>query len=179
MAFNSKNLHYEKQEPAFLRRLRGEHGSDRQNVQFARPNKSRLKTGDEDDAPTMVDEEGENVSKEEYERMMKEKEKEEVGKEDKVGEDAGVGQKKGSEEVREDDEGKLRGEKKQIVVEAGAGTKKRKAVKVVGEEERMGDGLVLQGSKAQREKETDAVPVKQAGTKKKAKKIKLSFDEPE
>lgn len=69
MTFNAKNLHYEKQEPAFLRRLRTENSSDRHNVSIARPRKPRLETGD-DDGPTIVDEQGENVTEQEYQDLL-------------------------------------------------------------------------------------------------------------
>ena len=91
MAFNAKNLSYNKEDPSFLRKLKAEHGGDRSNVQIARPKKDRLKTGDDDeDEPTMVDEHGENLGKEEWEKMLKDEkdggtvETDEKGKADKI-----------------------------------------------------------------------------------------------
>src|SRR3978361_481851 len=74
MAFNAKNLQYDKREPAFLRKLKGEFGGldGRHNVQIARPKKDRLKTGDDDeDEPVIVDELGERIEKAEFERRVK------------------------------------------------------------------------------------------------------------
>jgi Domain of unknown function (DUF4604) len=69
MTFNAKNLHYEKQEPAFLRRLRSENTSDRHQVSTARPRNPRLENGD-DDEPTIVDEQGETVTQKEYQQLI-------------------------------------------------------------------------------------------------------------
>lgn len=78
MSFKSKDLSYSQNEPAFLRRIRGEiRGSvddpDRQINPVARPTISnRLKKDEEDDAPTYVLEEtNQDLSKEEYEAMLK------------------------------------------------------------------------------------------------------------
>src|SRR3978361_1484798 len=74
MAFNAKNLQYDKREPAFLRKLKGEFGGldGRHNVQIARPKKDRLKTGDDDeDEPVILDEQGERIEKEEVDRRLK------------------------------------------------------------------------------------------------------------
>ena len=81
MSFNAKNLHYEKQEPAFLRRLRGQNfgSNDRNKVQFARPRKQRLGTehrragqdgDDDDDGPVIIDEEGEHLTQREYKDLV-------------------------------------------------------------------------------------------------------------
>jgi len=176
MAFKAKDLEYDKHEPAFLRRMRGEYGGldGRHNVQIARPKKDRLKTGDDDDDPVIVDEQGELVEKSEFERRQKQ------------GEDHD--QQPGAEEVKHDGEvtGKEQPSERQKVTEIGSsGTlKKRKAAKVVGAEDDDGDkGAGVTGSKLE-EAETDGeikvAKKKDAGvTKKKGKKIKLSFDEPE
>lgn len=156
MAFNSKNLHYEKNEPAFLRKLRGEHGSDRNTFQAARPKRDRL-NNNEDDGPTMVDENGASVSKEVYEAMIsgngldgKSGEVEEENAEDKKS----TKESEASQEVLKDE---------QKMAKVGA-AKKRKQVKVVGEE--------TEGDNPTEEK-------KENPTKKPKKKVKLSFDEPE
>lgn len=67
MTFNAKNLSYEKQEPAFLRRLRAENPSE---MPVARPRKPRLGTGD-DEGPTIVDQQGETITEKEYQDMVR------------------------------------------------------------------------------------------------------------
>ena len=158
MAFNSKNLHYEKNEPAFLRKLRGEHGGDRQQFQAARPKRDRL-TNDDDDAPAMVDEEGASVSKEDYEAMVNRKDadgkKQITDDGDAAAATDGEGQKDGQhleQEARRET---------QMVADVGA-AKKRKQAQVVGEDGESGNTIKDEKSK----------PVKKA-----KKKMKLSFDE--
>jgi hypothetical protein len=180
---NPKNLTYDKTQPAFLQRLKAEYAGDRNNVQFARPSKSRLKTGDaEEDEPMMVDERGERVSREEWEGMVRrEREK---GKE---GEDEGEDGKGSSEEGKKDrinveekgdgegprEKNEVRG--KQKVAEVG-GPKKRKVVKVVGD----GDGDDEDHERLKESTEVADKDTKDATKpKKKAKKIKLSFDGPD
>ena len=176
MAFNSKNLHYDKQEPAFLRKLKGEFGNldGRHNVQIARPKKDRLKTGDDDeDEPVIVDEQGERIEKAEFERRVKGED--EV---DKPGttEDSHVSKAEEAESTKHIE--------RQKVSEIG-NAKKRKVVKVVGEEEE-GDRSKPNNSQQQpgessKDSADQAVAAKKDNPvpKKKAKKIKLSFDEPE
>ncbi|KAI1608182.1 hypothetical protein EDD37DRAFT_613332 [Exophiala viscosa] len=169
MAFKAKDLEYDKHEPAFLRRMRGEYGGldGRHNVQIARPKKDRLKTGDDDDDPVIVDEQGELVEKSEFERRQKQ------------GEDHD--QQTGPEEVKNDDEapGKEQPSDRQKVTEIG-GMKKRKAVRVVGAEDDDGDKVVSAIGKEETNGEVKVAKKKDAGAaKKKGKKIKLSFDEPE
>jgi len=172
MAFNAKNLHYEKQEPAFLRKLRGEHGGDRHNVQIARPKKDRLKTTDEDDGPTIVDESGEVVGREEYEAMTGGN-----GAGD-YGVDGGAKEVIEAEQSAEKEKANERPEK-QKVADIG-GPRKRKAVKVIGE-----DDVDAKIVKAEREADgrgnSKAENLKNGKTKppKRAKKVKLSFGEPE
>jgi hypothetical protein len=157
MAFNLKNLHYDKNEPIFLRKLRGEYGSDSNTFQAARPKRDRL-TNDDDDAPAMVDEEGASVSKEEYEAMVNGKDDGKATVEKEVVPEDGKSEVKGVEEAERE---------KQKVAEVGA-ARKRKQVKVVGE---LGE-------------DEDAVKDVKVGTKPKPlkkpkKKVKLSFDEPD
>ncbi len=172
-AFNAKNLSYNKQEPSFLRKLRAEHGGDRSNVQFARPKKERLKTGDGDeDEPTIVDEHGESLGKGEWEEMLKQ---EKVGGNECMGKQGGAadGNKKESSETPA--KSMLASKEKQQVAEIGA-NKKRKVVKVVGED--TGSDEATKEHKladADRDEKKDACST----VKKKTKKIKLSFDEPD
>ncbi|KIW33462.1 uncharacterized protein PV07_00312 [Cladophialophora immunda] len=180
MAFNAKNLQYNKQEPTFLRRLKGEVGGldGRHNVQIPRPKKDRLKTGDDDeDEPVILDERGERVEKAEFERMMK---GEDETQNPADGEDAGATgtqaeASQGSEQLE-----------RQRVTEIGfaANAKKRKAVKVVGGEDEDDRDV---NDKAHKQKdgpretdeETHTAKTRPAPPKKKGKKIKLSFDDPD
>ncbi|KIY04030.1 uncharacterized protein Z520_00722 [Fonsecaea multimorphosa CBS 102226] len=180
MAFNAKNLEYNKQEPAFLRRLKGEVGGvdGRHNVQIPRPKKDRLKTGDDDeDEPMILDERGERVERAEFERMVK---GEDDAQKSTEGEEAGgtgsqVEGSKGSEPLE-----------RQKVTEIGsaANAKKRKVGKVVGGEDEDGEDVEdralkqKDGSKEKAEK-PPAAKVGPSAPKKKGKKIKLSFDDPD
>ena len=180
MAFNSKNLHYDKQEPSFLRKLKGQfgEGDGRHNVQIARPKRDRLKTADDDDDPLIVDEQGETVEKEEYERRLKGEDPEELrdgisatvteGSVFKAAEDAGQHERQKLSEI------------------GGISTKKRKVGKIVGVEEEVEDQKSSAAKSAgtgvdQPQKSSNKMVVKDstASKKKKAKKIKLSFDEPD
>ncbi|KAK4939171.1 hypothetical protein LTR10_020470 [Elasticomyces elasticus] len=164
MAFKAKDLE-----------MRGEYGGldGRHNVQIARPKKDRLKTGDDDDDPVIVDEQGELVGKEEFERRQKQ--------------DEDPGQQPGVETEKDDDEatGKEQPSERQKVTEIGnpGNLKKRKAAKVVGAEDDAGGEVgTATESKTKKEEKGDfrATQKKDAGaTKKKGKKIKLSFDDPE
>lgn len=173
MSFKAKDLTYNKQEPSFLRKLREEHGGVRNNVQIARPKKERLKTGDADeDEPTMVDEQGDNLGKERWEEMLR---KEREGGKDDAG---GIGEvdATGKEESRDGGE-KNRPREKQQMAEIGA-SKKRKAIRVVDEEKVADDSraesksAITKGLKSEHRPKVPKIP-------KKAKKIKLSFDEPD
>lgn len=178
--FNAKNLTYDKSEPAFLRRMKAGYDSQdgRNNIQHTRPSKSRLKTADGDeDEPVILDESGDIVERGVWEGMVRG----EAGKNDQ-GKDVAEGgskvekdgnEKVGGGEVVEEREG-------QKVAEVGVSAlKKRKAVKVINstEDEREGKDLVMPKS-SERSGFSERKPSTEK-PKKKAKKIKLSFDEPE
>ena len=178
MSLKAKDLTYNKEQPAFLQRLRAQHGGDRSNVQFARPKKDRLKTSDADeDEPTIVDEQGETVAKAEWEERVKM---------ERDGNDAapnadGENVEKDGKRIGGSGFAEAEREKKHM---AGIGTgKKRKAAKVVADEtEGERDGTVDQGLATGKNSDTKvASTVKQPDVKpkKKGKKIKLSFDEPD
>jgi hypothetical protein len=186
--FNAKNLHFERQEPAFLRKLRGEAAgrgdSDRHEVQQARPGKKpRLEMAD-DDGPTIVYEDeagasGGNVGREEYEMLMKGK-GEGAGKGDEgevEGQGEGTGAGKGGEDVESaSGGGEEREREKQKVAEVGV-MKKRKVGKVVvgrGEEPEAGTKT---SAGADRTAES-AKPRVKPKAKASKKTVKLSFDEP-
>jgi len=180
MAFNAKNLEYDKHEPSFLRKLRGEYGGldGRHNVQIARPKKDRLKTGDGDeDEPVILDEAGQIVEKSEFERRLK-------------GDDGIDPDKQPSvEELKDESEIGRENEhqsERQKVTEIGgpAHVKKRKAGKVVGDDEDEADEKAAARNDAKIERTTyDSGGIKDTKTKgppkKKGKKIKLSFDDAE
>ncbi|OAL37048.1 hypothetical protein AYO20_03525 [Fonsecaea nubica] len=188
MAFNAKNLQYNKQEPSFLRRLKGEVGGldGRNNVQIPRPKRDRLKTGDDDeDEPVILDERGERVEKAEFERMMK---GEDGTPNPSEAEDASatVAQGAGHQDGEHSD--------RQKVTEIGsaANAKKRKVGKVVGGEEEEQEAGTDHGTEnttkrkdPPKEKDENSVAAKigpsaaKPAAKKKGKKIKLSFDDPE
>lgn len=172
----SEKLEFTKQEPAFLRKLREQHGGPRNNVQTARPKKDRLRTDNVDDDPVIVDESGENVGKEEWEGMLK-REKEGGVEAEKPQEGDGADKVSLAEKERALRDG-------QKVADIGV-TKKRKAVKVIGEDDvdKDADSKVAIESKDTTADEIMASKTKDAAThgktKKKAKKIKLSFDDPD
>ena len=166
-AFNAKNLEYNRQEPSFLRKLKAEHGGDRSNVQFARPKKDRLKTGDDDeDEPTIVDEHGESLGKGEWEQLLKQEKgaaKEGAEEQEAAGEGVWIDQDIGGKDGE--------GREKQQVAEIGA-NKKRKAVKVFGEET-AADRKKVDSNGNEQLHEKPAIST----TKNKTKKVKLSFDD--
>ena len=173
-----EKLAYNKQEPSFLRKLREEHGGPRNNVQISRPKKDRLRTGDEgEDDPVILDEAGENVAKEEWEGMLnREKEASTLGT---------VAETESKDELRRAEAEGESAREKQKVSQIGS-TKKRKAGKVISrgedaEHETKGDKAKLKEDKKAHSDELTskesqpAIPPSK--TTKKAKKIKLSFDE--
>ena len=175
MAFNAKNLQYDKREPAFLRKLKGEFsGLDgRHNVQIARPKKDRLKTGgDDEDEPVIVDEQGERIEKVEFERRAK-------------GDDEA--ENPASTDNGNDPQAVAGESAKQKVLEIGsvAVAKKRKVGKIVGGEEESARDSTIEspgGQKDSAKAKSDKVPQAKkdvATPNKKTKKIKLSFNEPE
>lgn len=174
-----EKLEFTKQEPAFLRKLREQHGGPRNNVQAPRPKKDRLRTGDDDeDEPVILDESGENVAKEDWEGMLKREKDGEAA--DGVNEgDEGSEQKAGESTTNSANAGVREAQK---VAEIGA-AKKRKVGKVIGEQEGEDDSSGKRTSDAAKstseqssKPQTGSITAK---AKKKAKKIKLSFDEPD
>lgn len=180
MAFNAKNLQYDKQEPTFLRRLKGQFsGLDgRHNVQIARPKKDRLKTGDDDeDDPVILDETGEKIEKAEFEKRMK-------GGEDET--EAAV-DGSGRERTETNEQVDAKQAERQKVAEIGSSSsnaKKRKAGKVIGgdeENERDQVDRSLEPATSTSHGGTIKTPSTKQNPvpKKKGKKIKLSFDDAE
>ena len=161
----AKDLSYEATLPPFLQRLHAQNAGrgdlDRHEQPIARP--ERVKTSDEDDGPTLVDESGEIVSKEEYEELTVNGIEEDGGS--VTGELKGDGEPKASGAIQD-----CEGRKAEQKVTDGTATKKRKVVKVVGD----------QGEEAgQKDKPKDETAPEKAlkKAKKKAKPIKLAFDD--
>lgn len=174
MSFKAKNLEYQANEPAFLRRIREQHSGgdgDRHERPIARP--KRAKANDEDDGPTYVDESNDTLTKAEYEALVaEERSNEDLAKDGE--ETLGITGKsvedgpKASGALPDESSGKGDDstKKTQNIAEAGIGTKKRKA-KVVGNK----DG----GDRDQDDSDEPKANVKKA--KKKSKPVKLSFDD--
>ncbi|KAL4802158.1 hypothetical protein BDV18DRAFT_147611 [Aspergillus unguis] len=163
MSYNAKNLAYDAKEPAFLQRLRGQYGNtsgglDRPISQ--RPRKTKV--DNEDDGPTYVDaESNEVISKEDYEAMVK------GGDEQSEQPENGAKDKDAAADENGDSKQKEGASSKQNLAEIG-GPRKRKQAKVVGDDVQETEG-------------EDAKPKEPAARKpdqkKKKKKIKLSFEE--
>lgn len=153
-------------EPAFLQRLKSQYGNPTGRLErpVARPRLA--KTDDDDDAPTYVDEESNEVlTKEEYEALVRGDDPQGTGKATD-----GAPPKQGLEPPEGDQTTDTAPPtSKQTVVDVG-GPRKRKQAKVVGEE------------KEEKESSTgrDRTPPKELPSTKprgKKKKIKLSFDD--
>jgi hypothetical protein len=154
-------LHYlltltsDAKQPAFLQKLRGQYGdnSGRLERPALRPTRLKVNKDDDDDEPIYVDEESKEViSKEEYKTL--------------VGESGlkGEGEDSAEKDKSASDEAKSQADtagKQSNLTEVG-GQKKRKQIKVVGEDKAEGE---------------EAQPKPFAKKSKKPKKIKLSFDE--
>ena len=165
MTFNAKNLHYEKQEPAFLHRLRSENTSDRHNVSISRPQKPELETADSD-GPTIVDEQGEDLTEEVYQDLLHGKIKDAM-----VSEDISPGT---FPDVA-DDMVKER-EKPHFVFSSGS--KKRKLMKATAAETEIETETERLAAKHE-SCHTKIDDESKTTTTSKKKKIKLSFDDPE
>ncbi|EFR04670.1 hypothetical protein MGYG_07676 [Nannizzia gypsea CBS 118893] len=167
MSRRANNLSYEKPEPSFLRKLRnqyGDGGEHHRSRPSPRPTKSKY-AEDEDDGPTYVDEDSnEVISKEKYLEMV-------AGpkgdtEENEAGEN-GQPTKATAGEGAEPEAETRASKSKQNVAEIGA-SKKRKQGKVVG-------GGDVPEDQERSQAQTEA-PKRKKNTK---KKIKLSFDDEE
>ncbi|KAK4505728.1 hypothetical protein PRZ48_003693 [Zasmidium cellare] len=163
----SKDLSYDSSLPPFLQRLRdqnaGRGDTDRHERAIARPKKS--KDPNEDDGPTVVDESGETLSKDEVEKLTKQPEPGIEDTENVKGEIDPATEPKAS--------GALPDTKKNVT--DGATTKKRKVAKAIGEDD---DDEEVATEKPKDGAENGVTKsVKKA--KKKAKPVKLAFDDEE
>lgn len=122
------------------------------------PRNKRLKQDDEDDAPTYVLEDtNQSMTKEEYEAFVaKEDAEEEPTEQGTASKEAGK-------------EGELKTKDK--ITEVGANAKKRKAAKIIGDEQEDSN------AKPKDAKEGDKKPLKKS--KKKVKAVKLTFGDEE
>ncbi|KAL4816871.1 hypothetical protein BDW67DRAFT_184337 [Aspergillus spinulosporus] len=168
MSFNAKNLAYDSKEPAFLQRLRSQFGNSSGGLERPSQRPRRVRDDKDDDEPTYIDaESNEVISKEDYEAMVK------------CGDPETKQPKNGVEDrdaVANQDEDSKKAEttiSKQKLAEIG-GPRKRKQAKVVGDE--------VEGNEAEGVEKEEVLP-KELGLqnpkqkKKKKKKIKLSFEE--
>lgn len=188
----AQGLEYEAQVPAFLQRLKQGHATldGRHNVQIPRAHGTRGKqgrlnmTGEEgEDDPVVLDESGNTISKDEMEALKRDEA--EVGAKS----DSAIDDQIATANLDESDGHALKVDSQNV--SSGFG-KKRKAIKVVGENGGS-DGETKEGAntasvKSLRKSTQDLQHVvsqnkentKKEGTKKaKKKKVKLSFDEPE
>jgi Domain of unknown function (DUF4604) len=159
MRFKAKDLKFEADEPAFLRRLRGQvtgndpdRDPDRHIMPVALPKKPKQE--DQDDAPTYVLEGSDaTISKEEYATLTGSKSSDQPDEKDVM-----VKSKQESAESNTDAP-----RTKQKLTDVGIVSKKRKAIKVVGDDVK-DEPSVDRSSTAKK-------------PKKKANAIKLSFGE--
>ncbi|OAL44606.1 hypothetical protein IQ07DRAFT_604961 [Pyrenochaeta sp. DS3sAY3a] len=167
MSFKAKDLQFgfshllDNSQPAFLRRLRGElTGDNSGRHDLPIPRNKRMKNDDEDDVPTYVLEDtNQSLTKEEYDALV-------------AGKSPDDDQKPDSEVASKDQGSEAKSKPKDKIVEVGATVKKRKAVKIISEE----DEGVERGAEGDSRK-IDSKAVKKP--KKKAKAVKLTFGDEE
>ena len=162
-------MYLESNEPAFLRRLRSEHGdrdSSRHERQLARPRK-QVQEGEEDDQPTYVVEDSQDtLSKAEYEALITADNADQKDEND-VPLPANSSHSIGEAEPTKDEVTREAALVKQRVAGIGSSTKRRLA-KVVGDEEGEDGAVPEKGDSGKNSKKLRP---------KKVKKVKLSFDE--
>ncbi|TKA23538.1 hypothetical protein B0A50_07116 [Salinomyces thailandicus] len=163
----SKDLAYDSALPPFLQRLRDQNvgrDTDRHEREIARPRRAK-QAEEEEDGPTVVDEKGEVLGREQVDEMGKD-----GRSESSVGGNVTGTLEEGGIAASGALPDETAGTKTQ---EAAVGVgKKRKAVKVVGEENARGAG---EGVDEKTTDETEEKPSKKM--KKKAKPIKLAFND--
>ncbi|RPA98166.1 hypothetical protein L873DRAFT_1844388 [Choiromyces venosus 120613-1] len=168
MSKGSKNLTYEMEEPAFLRRLRQQHSGGGGPDRYIVPRNKKRATDEDDDAPTYVldEESGETLSRKEFEAMNN-------GEvlEGKEGEE-----EEGGIKIPEEKEPAT---KKLNVTEVGGKGKKRKVAKIIGDGDGEEDAAEKDDNNKGQEKEgTEKKKKGKAGGKVK-KTVKLSFGDDE
>lgn len=171
MAFNAKKLHYEKQEPAFLRRLRSENTSDRQQVSIARPRNPRLENGD-DDEPTIVDEQGETLTQKEYQQLIHGKSEDSSSTKD-TSTNTETNLESEIQESGPNRTDEMGNEQETRRLTISSVPKKRKQVKAIAAEPEA-EHLTVDGDSSNAKGDEERVT---KGRKTKKKKVKLSFDD--
>ncbi|KAI7506672.1 hypothetical protein KC347_g7449 [Hortaea werneckii] len=179
----SKDLSYDSSLPPFLQRLRDQNAgrdTDRHEREIARPKGKKDPQAEEEDGPTVVDDSGETVTKEQIASMnqdIEEKERSESnvggsvkGKLDNAGDVVALsGALPDEEPTRKGD-----------TVTEGKAVKKRKVGKVVGgDEHEEGESGGEKGETARNPSDAAASGEKESAgkkIKKKAKQIKLAFN---
>lgn len=166
----SKDLSYDSSLPPFLQRLHdqsaGRGDTDRQERPLARPKKA--KDPNEDDGPTVIDESGETLSKEELAKLTSQDGIADT--ENVTGEIDPSAEPMVSRAIPNDEP--INGEDPKTTIDNvtnGTAQKKRKLAKVVGDNE--------SGNETKDQVSTTTKITKKA--KKKAKPIKLAFDDDE
>ena len=173
MVSKAKGLLYEKQEPAFFRRLRGEHSSDKQNFSVPRPRKARLETSAEDDGPTIVGEAGENVTQEEFQAMVEDRGSEGIKSPTQIPSQKSVKGTETSKENADDADQGLKGD-------LGPGMRKSTIEPSIGQKRKI-RGKVVGGDVGPQSKSGNDPPEQLEKTEpsraRKGKKVKLSFNQ--
>ncbi|KAJ5200330.1 hypothetical protein N7491_008868 [Penicillium cf. griseofulvum] len=147
---------YDAKQPAFLQKLRGQYGDNTGRLErpALRPSRLKVNKDDDDDEPTYLDEESnEVISKEQYKALVDES--------GPKGEDEAGNLKDNSTGDQDKSQSELFTSKQNNLTEVG-GQRKRKQAKVVGEDNAEAE---------------DVQPKVTSKKSKKPKKIKLSFDE--
>ncbi|MCJ1463525.1 hypothetical protein MMC07_002133 [Pseudocyphellaria aurata] len=180
MTFNAKNLIYgidtDSTQPAFLRRLRSEIGdgdSARHKRPLARPRKHIISDDDDDDEPTYVDGNNQNaISKADYDALMNPKKLEK--EEERSASSSPITQNRQIEEHASVGEAHLNHEAPPSQLEASiGGNSKKRLAKIVGDVSES-----VPSSPKGNPSTIDSGSISGFKKKeKKAKKIKLSFDE--
>ncbi|KAI7153563.1 hypothetical protein KC343_g11073 [Hortaea werneckii] len=182
----SKDLSYDSSLPPFLQRLRDQNSgrdTDRHEREIARPKGKKDPQAEEEDGPTVVDDSGETLTKEQVASMNQDIEEKERSESNVGGSVKGkldnAGDVVATSGALPDDEPTRKGD----TVTEGKAVKKRKVGKVVGgdehedEEEAKGDEKTRKPSDpaaSAGEKESAGKKIK-----KKAKQIKLAFNDDE
>lgn len=165
--FKGKDLSYDSTLPPFLQRLHdksaGRGDTDRHERALARPRKE--KDPNEDDGPTVIDESGETLTKDELAKLTDAQPAGDVGG-SVTGEADGDATPRASGALPDLKTDSKRADQK---VTDGIGSKKRKAAKIIGDE----DGTTEQSNPADQDKKAAKK------SKKKAKPVKLAFDDEE
>ncbi|KAF8534098.1 hypothetical protein BDD12DRAFT_809630 [Trichophaea hybrida] len=177
----AKKLSYEMKEPAFLRRMRNAAAGQGQPERYIAPRNKKTAAEDGEDAPAYVLEDGQSISREDFQRMGGHRsEDEEEGNENEkttanAPEKEGEGDEGGGKAIltpSEEKETPVAGVSTSLVAEAG-GRKKRKAAKIIGADEEDDDEKSSTAKEKPREASGKGKPPKGK------RRVKLSFGDDE